>query len=319
LAGIDTGYSGLQLKRLSVLTTLLVLLLICAGTVFAQRSTPSGWVEDTSGTATDTPDYRSRPLATTSPPAKQPGQSAKPAQAPQPTKFMLKGQVEHSDRLPPTAEELRPGADFRASSIPTVRETSEWYRIPAWFAGNFAVEQSVVSKSYTFLTGQTTFLNKRLKTQAEESHGFQKDAHGDIWHLSTTSGTSSSQDQSRYIYNIVQWYGPEEINEGRVVMRILATTVVVNKQTRKVEDVIRREDIKSYVPLNPGTVSVSYTSKSFSPEGIPLDLQTGFSVHKRIAPFKAIDQMGETDVRELFRQFLISNNLANLVPASSRL
>gem|GEM_PF-2141824 len=243
------------------------------------------------------------------------GSSPAQTSAPSGSKFKLQGHIEHSERLPPTAEDLRPGADFRPESMPTVRETSEWYRIPDWFAGTFQVEQSVVLKSYDYLTGQTVFLNKKLGTQGEETHGYQTDARGEIWHLSTTSGTTGSEDRSRYTYNIVHWYGPEEINDSRIVMRILATSVLVSKRTAKIEAVIRREDIKTYVPLKPGVVSVSYTSKSFTPEGIPRDLQTGFSVHKQVSLFTPINQLGDEDLAELFRQFLISNNLGYLVPA----
>ncbi len=228
----------------------------------------------------------------------------------------LKGQVQHTDKLEPTNEELRPGLDFRPASLPSLRETSEWYRVPKWFAGTFKVDESVVVKSYEYLTGKTTFLNQKLSPSGQETRGYQVDAHFDIWHLSTTSGTSRSEDALRVMYNIVHWYGPEEIGEGRVVMRILATTIVVGKKTGKIEGVFRREDIKTYVPLKPGVVSVSYTSKSFNTKGIPLDLQTGFSVHKQIAKFQPVKQLGETDLCELFRQFLESNGLSQLVPVA---
>ncbi len=230
----------------------------------------------------------------------------------------LKGQVQHTDKLAPTNEELRPGLDFRPSSLPSIRETSEWYRVPNWFAGTFKIEESVVVKSYEYISGKTTFLNQKLNPSGQEARGYQRDARSDIWHLSTTSGTSRSEDAAHYLYNIVHWYGPEEIGEERVVMRILATTVVVGRKSGKIEGLFRREDIKTYVPLKPGIVSVSYTSKSFNPEGIPLDLQTGFSVHKRIAEFQPVNQLGETDVAELFRQFLETNGLLQLVPASIR-
>lgn len=230
----------------------------------------------------------------------------------------LKGQVQHTDKLAPTNEELRPGSDFRPASLPSIRETSEWYRVPKWFAGTFKIDESVVVKSYEYISGKTTFLNQKLNPSGQETRGYQRDARSDIWHLSTTSGTSRSEDAAHILYNIVHWYGPEEIGEERVVMRILATTVVVGRKSGKIEGLFRREDIKTYVPLKPGVVSVSYTSKSFNPEGIPLDLQTGFSVHKQIAEFQPVKQLGETDVSELFRQFLEANGLSQLVPASIR-
>lgn len=281
----------------------LALALSCAHPALSQSAAPSGWQEDSQQARRVGTNSNYRSLATTSRPA---GQSSK---------FTLKGQVQHSDRLDPTSEELRPGLDFRASTLPTVRETSEWYRVPEWFAGTFKIEEAVVVKSYDYLTGRTAFLNQKLQSQGEETHGHQKDARLDIWHLSTTSGTSRSEDASHFMYNIIHWCGPEEIGEGRVVMRILATTVVVGKKTGKVDGVFRREDIKTYVPIKPGVVSISYTSKSFNTDGIPHDMQTGFSVHKQIAKFKPVNQLGDTDLAELFRQFLVSNGLSKLVPS----
>lgn len=279
----------------------------------AQRQSPSGWQEDDS-----TSEGRKQPAveAPSTAPSRTPSgnDSSASTSLKNSPGLILKGQVQHSEKLAPTPEELRPGSDFRASNLPSVHETSEWYRVPDWFAGTFAVEQSVVSKSFDYLTGQTTFLNKALTARGTETHGYQKDARGGIWQLSTTSGTTKSEDSAHIIYNIIDWYGPEEISDDQVVMRILANSIVISKKTGKVDSVIRREDIKTYKPLKPGIISVSYTSKSFTPEGIPHDLQIGYSTHKQISGFAAVNQIGDMDLSELFRQFLTSNNLANLIP-----
>ena len=268
----------------------------------SQKEQPSGWVE----LPTDRQAKGTAPAPGTLGRSEQPGSK--------PGGILLKGQVEHTERLEPTVPTLSPGTDFREGSLPAVRQASEWYRIPEWFAGTFEVEDSTVVKSYDYRSGQTTFLNQRIPSQGQETRGFQRDALGKIWQYSTTSGTSKSEQAAHITYNIIHWYGPEEIHEGRVVMRVLATSVVVNKQSAKIVAVYRREDIKTYVPLKPGVLSVSYTSKSFTADGSPQDLQTGFAVHKLISRFKTIDRVGDTDLAALFRDYLVASKMGDLVP-----
>lgn len=230
-------------------------------------------------------------------------------------KTLLRGAIEHSVTLPEADPTLLPGAEFREDSLKLPPTTSKWFQIPAWFAGRFRVESSTISKVYNYLSGSRQFLNQKVKAQGEEVRGHQTDARGGIWMLHTTSGTSKSDHGDHITYNMIHTFHPEEVNSGRVVMRIIATSLLVDKKAGRVVDSYRREDIKTYVPLGGGKVSVSYTSKGFNMDGTPQNLQEGFSVHRQVEPYRPIDRIGQADIGQLFADFLRANNLKDLVPA----
>ena len=177
--------------------------------------------------------------------------------------------------------------------------------------------RSVVS-IFDYATGRSIKSDQTIVSVGQEQHGHQRDAHGDIWHFYVESGTSASDQPGYRTYNTIDWYGPEVVLPTRVVMRVMATSLVVDKASGTIIDSYRREDIKTYEPLSKDTVQVSYTSKNFDSRGNPRDLQTGVSIHRRIAPFAAVDSAGSNDYRAMFCDYLISRHLDSLLPLSGK-
>lgn len=220
---------------------------------------------------------------------------------------VLQGQVEHHEKLPPLDADLQAGAPFAESSIQKkARYASRWIKIPAWFAGTFQTDGSYIESAYDFATGKTVQVKQVVSSAGVEQHGQQKDSNGDIWHFYVESGTSKSDQQDRITYNTIDWYGPEVITKDRVVMRIQATSLVVDRSTGVIVDSFQREDIKTYVPRDNDTIAVKYTSKSFDSRGLPRDMQTGRSLHRKVAPFSVVNQSGDLDYANLFNDYLLS-------------
>lgn len=217
---------------------------------------------------------------------------------------MLQGQVEHHEKLPPLDADLQAGVPFAESSIQKkAKYASRWIKIPAWFAGTFQTDGSYIESAYDYATRKTVQVKQVVSSAGVEQRGQQKDASGDIWHFYIESGTSKSDQGDRITYNTIDWYGPEVITKDRVVMRVQATSLVVDKATGVIVDSFQREDLKTYVPRDANTIAVKYTSKSFDSRGLPRDLQVGRSLHRRVAPFTVIDQAGEFDYANLFRDY----------------
>ncbi len=220
--------------------------------------------------------------------------------------IFLRGKVEHSDRLAPLGENLQAGARFDPAAIPAAKYGSSWFEIPDWFAGTFQSDQSVIDFIKDYATGRSVRPNKVVSSFAQELHGYQKDSKGGIWHYYVQSGTSRSEQAGQLTINNIDWYGPELVAKDKVVMRVQATSFVVDKNTGVIVDSFRREDIKTYSPAANGALNVSYTSKSFDSHGQARDLQDGHSVYRLLSSFQAIDKEGNHDYKQMFADFLNS-------------
>lgn len=228
--------------------------------------------------------------------------------------FYLRGKVEHLDHSEPLSDDLRSGAQFQANKLPQARYASKWFMIPGWFAGTFQADQNVITKMEDCVTGRVSHPNQSVVSYGRELHGYQRDKRGDIWHFYVESGASKSEQTGQITYNNIDWYGPIRISKDRVIMRILATSLIVDKVSGVIVDSFRREDLKVYEPSGTGTIKVSYTSKSFDSRGNARDLQQGYAIHHLIASFKEIYADEDNDYRALFRDYLLNNNMKELVP-----
>ncbi len=224
-------------------------------------------------------------------------------------KFFLKGQVDHSEKLAPLDESMQTGANFDSQAISQhAKYASNWFQIPAWFAGLFQSNSTTIDYQKDYVSGETAHPNHTLSSLGQESHGYQQDAKGNIWHYYVESGSSKAEQAKQFTFNQIDWYGPEVVEKDRVVMRILATSLIVDKRTGVIVDSFRREDIKTYEPIAEGQIKVNYTSKSFDSHGLPRDLQNGHAIYKRVGAFKPIDNSDGQNYKQLFVDFLRSKH-----------
>lgn len=220
-------------------------------------------------------------------------------------KFFLKGQIEHAEKLSPLDESMQTGANFDSKALSQhAKYASNWFQIPSWFAGTFQSNETTIDYQKDYVSGETAHPNHTVASRGQELHGYQQDASGHIWHYYVESGTSKAEQAKQFTFSQIDWYGPEIVEKDRVVMRVLATSLIVDKRTGVIVDSFRREDIKTYEPVSRGQIKVSYTSKSFDSHGLPRDLQNGHSVYQRISSFVPIDSEDGHNYKQLFSDFL---------------
>lgn len=223
-------------------------------------------------------------------------------------KFFLRGSVQHSEKLSPLSSGLESGAHFDPKLVLSdSKYASKWFQIPDWFAGTFRSSQSTIDFVKDYASGKELKTRKSFASYAEEFHGYQKDSKGRIWHFYTESGTSKSEQPNQLNYNIIDWYGPVLLSSKQVVMRIVSTTLVVDKHTGTIVDSYKREDIKTYEPSGDLAIKVKYSSKSFDSYGRPRDLQEGSSEYAKVQDFQALDRDSAHDYKRLFQDFLAEN------------
>lgn len=230
------------------------------------------------------------------------------------SRFILHGEVHHSERLPALGDDLQAGASFNPNSIPQAKYASSWFKIPVWFAGTYQSQESTIEYIKDYATGKVSRPDRTVASAGQELHGFQQDAHGDVWHYYVTSGSSKSEQVDQITFNNIDWYGPEYVSADKVVMRILATSFVVDKSSGIIVDSFRREDLKTYEPSALGVMKVTYTSKSFDSHGLARDLQNGHSMYRLVARFRPCDYEEDHNYRQMFKDFLSTEHMPELIP-----
>ncbi len=239
----------------------------------------------------------------------KPGATLQNASAAKPGKLILHGQVNHSEQLPSLGDGLQAGANFNPNALAKAKYESSWFKIPIWFAGTFQSNESTVEYIKDYATGRSSRPNKTVASVGQEVHGFQQDSHGNIWHFYIKSGSSRSEQTGHITFNNIDSYEPVYVSDDKVVLRVLATSLIVDKRTGIIVDSYRREDIKTYQPNTLASVKVSYTSKSFDSHGQPRDLQDGVSIQRLIARFHPIDSEGDQDYKSMFKDYLSAQHI----------
>lgn len=265
--------------------SLMTLILLCTTNAIA-----SDWDEDGSSSTKAKPESRSE------------------------TKFVLHGQVQHSERLPALGDNLQAGASFNPNAVPQAKYASSWFKVPRWFAGTFQSKESTIEYVKDYALNKSARPNKTIASIGQEMYGYQQDAHGDIWHYYVKSGSSKSEQAGHITFSNIDWYGPEYVSSDKVVLRILATSLIVDTSSGVIVDSFRREDLKTYEPAPDGSIKVTFTSKSFDSHGLPRDLQNGHSVYHLVSRFQPLDKAGDQDYHQMFKDFLSSENLPELIP-----
>lgn len=239
----------------------------------------------------------------------KPGATLQNASAAKPGKLILHGQVNHSEQLPSLGDGLQAGANFNPNALAKAKYESSWFKIPIWFAGTFQSNESTVEYIKDYATGRSSRPNKTVASVGQEVHGFQQDSYGNIWHFYIKSGSSRSEQTGHITFNNIDSYEPVYVSDDKVVLRVLATSLIVDKRTGIIVDSYRREDIKTYQPNTLASVKVSYTSKSFDSHGQPRDLQDGVSIQRLIARFHPIDSEGDQDYKSMFKDYLSAQHI----------
>lgn len=276
------------------------------------------WTANTASQASDWEEEADQPKAANASPKDKKTESTPTIIQNKNGRMFLQGKVEHSNTVAPLADNLQAGASFNPQNMRIAKYASNWFKIPAWFAGTFESQGTTILTMREYATGKTSKPNHTVQSHGQELHGYQRDANGGIWHYYVESGSSRSTQAQHETLSTIDWYGPELISNDRIVIRIMATSLVVDRATGTIIDSFRREDIKTYEPFEMRALKVSYTSKSFDSHGRPRDLQTGYSIYRMMQPFRSIDQDGETNYRTMFKDYLNTHNLATLIPPELR-
>lgn len=226
----------------------------------------------------------------------------------------LQGGVEHAERLDPVAPSLRAGAIFNQQALPAAMPNNDWYWIPFWFAGHKHVDYATILRDYDFQTGASVSPNKTVMSRQDLSIGFQADRNGQVWEFKRAPYSTTIERDSFFTTMMVSKREPIKITQDLVILRLVETSVNVDKSSQRILKTEQEEQINTYVPAGNGLIRMQASIKTFGPDGSPQIQELSSRIIENRAPFQPVDYYQGLDMRMLFRNYLLSHGFANLLP-----
>jgi hypothetical protein len=149
--------------------------------------------------------------------------------------------------------------------------------------------------------------------------GWQRDQQGGIWNYECAPYVAKLQGEGSYSVQLCKSYEPVSVSDKEVVLRFRSVDVQVDSHTKRIVSSHQMEKLQVYIPIksNDQCIECKGSLKSFDQEGKPLTQAEVTAIRVRKKSFQEVGEYKGSDVRKLFRQYLIANDLANLVPVYS--
>ena len=177
-----------------------------------------------------------------------PQASAQPVDVSKPV-FLQAGVIEHAHRLPAVDPNLQAGSVFNADAIPVAAPNNDWYWIPSWYAGTKHVDTETILQEYDYLSGRSATINRVVTNRQDLSIGFQSDRNGQIWEFKRAPYNTMVEGDSFFTTMLVRNRDPLKVGQDQVVIRLLQTSVNVDKRSRRIIKTLQEEQINTYTPV----------------------------------------------------------------------
>lgn len=239
--------------------------------------------------------------------------------------LILEGKIEHADALPPVSSQWKTGSKFDVQSLPvTGSQSAVWWQVPAWLSGtwrNVGQVKRLSLKDYQHAEANAGFSTVDVKYPDSEVIGYQEDRHGSIWTCVPTPYVGRTEQAQHMNVSIIHMSTPISITDQEVILKFLATTLMIDKSTGKIENVTQREALQTYRPIDANHIFVQASMKFFDENGSPryeskvisqCKLQNGY----KETPYLPVPGSEPTliDLRKSFDQYLRFKMLDALIP-----
>lgn len=238
--------------------------------------------------------------------------------------FILEGKIEHSGSLPPVAPQWKPGTVFDPRLLPATGTGSlTWWKVPDWLVGTWRTEGKVKRLSLKDAEGslQQGFGAIDINYPDLEIIGYQKDRSESIWTCVPVPYVGRTIQSNFVNLSIIHNVKAELVSENEVVIRFLATTLMVDRNSNKIRTVTQRESLQTYRPIEKGKVLVQASMKFYDDNGNARYESNVLSQAKRKGGFRETpylpvpgSQPTLIDLRASFDKFLKQNHMDDLIP-----
>ncbi|MBX9685387.1 MAG: hypothetical protein K2X27_01720 [Candidatus Obscuribacterales bacterium] len=219
---------------------------------------------------------------------------------------LLPAGVAFSDTVPPVSSELKLHKLFSSISLPSEDKEDTWYQIPKWRAGLYHREKQI---------DHTKFGDRESVSKVDHLYGMQVDKNGGIWHHMSWPRITKLSLEGYSQYKIINKYEPISLKGNEYCVKISSTNVDVDDKTGKIIRLGKQEEFDWYYPAGAGVARGKCLIKGFSNYGRTNTEIERCSVEERlIQPFSVLNSFRGKNLRESFKQYLLSHDLADLVP-----
>lgn len=227
----------------------------------------------------------------------------------------LQGHIEHQEDLPPLEPSLRAGSRFDTTKLKALTPNNLWYQIPNWMAGTWKTATNTDYYRYSYKTGSKNFTVDTFNCRSAESWGWQEDRHGQIWEYAHGSYVASVELDDHFGVDFIKHWDIVDLQPTSITMYARGIRIRILKQTNLIVDSEQAEFIQTYIPFGKNLRKVDCSLKVFDENGRPERLVKVLAIEQKIKPFEQHDLYKGQNMRALFREYLITHNLAHLLPA----
>jgi hypothetical protein len=230
---------------------------------------------------------------------------------------VLQGGVNHAEQLPGLDDALQVGKVYTDDLLmkPESPSGNNWFYIPPWYAGVRHTEDAMIVYRYDYETGKTTTPMLRQLNRQNSTSGFQRDRNGGIWDYINVPSIQHVESDLCNAVLYLKTLTPVSGSDDRIVIKYEEISVSMAKRTNKILLVVQQEQINTVSSPMPGVLRVDVSVKTFGWDGKPKVQEQSVIMANIVKPFEQIDQLNGKDLRPMFRDYLISHHLENLVPA----
>jgi hypothetical protein len=226
---------------------------------------------------------------------------------------MLQGSIEHKSQLDPVQRNLRVGTTVNIPKLQSLTPGNVWSRLPNWAAGSWKTLSMTAYYRYNYHHKTKNMLIDTFMDKGTETFGWQRDRNGDLWHFVGTDFYTISEGETDYSVDFHKFHEVPEQDDKHFVVRHVCTRAIVGKKTRKVQRVFQAEALNVYTLANESTIRCKSSIKEFDADGQPASLQKGISYEARVRAYAPWDTHKGKDMRALFREYLLSHGLEQLI------
>ncbi|MBY0356729.1 MAG: hypothetical protein K2W82_01905 [Candidatus Obscuribacterales bacterium] len=228
---------------------------------------------------------------------------------------MLQGHVEHQDSLPPLETSLQAGSRFDTTKLKALSPDNLWYQIPSWMAGTWKTTTDTNYYRYSYKTGGKNFAVDTFNCLSQSTIGWQKDRNGQIWEHANSPYLTFAELDHKFDIDLIKQKEIVDTQAKQITIYYRGARLVVSKHNKLITDSYQLESIQTYTPFGNNLLKVDASVKIFDSYGRPERLAKALSFEQRIKPFEPWNVYKGRNMVALFREYLITHNLADLLPA----
>ena len=232
--------------------------------------------------------------------------------------------IEMPASLPPMNPKWKTGSKFDFRMLPSAgAESLTWWKVPDWLQGTWRTEGKVKRLHLTDKHNQDKqgYGAVEIRYPDLEVIGYQQDREGYVWSCIPSPYVGRTVQNGCANLSIIHSAEPLVLADTEVVIKFIASTLIVDMATGKLVSVSQRESLQTYRPVEQGKVLVQADMKFFDESGQPRYESKVLSHARRKGQFRETPYLPVSgpvptliDLRGSFDNFLRTKHQEQLIP-----